>query len=192
MANYNFRQFQILFRARLKVQRILPYLEEGKPILDIGAGNGGVDFMLSNKHDLAVHPIDVVNKSRFQSIQPQIFNGEVLPFEANTFHTVLLLTVLHHTTNPEALVAEAKRVATHQVIIMEDIYSNTLQERLTKFMDSIVNWEFQGHPHNNRTDEGWRRLFDKLDLLIAESVYHRVGMIFRQVTYVLKKEKGRS
>lgn len=185
------RERQILWRAGIKVQRIAPYLEAGQNILDIGTGNGGVAYLLEKELGLPVHPVDVVNKSRLEDIVPQIFDGKSLPFADYSFPTVMLLTVLHHAHHPKLLIKEAARVSTDKVIIMEDIYSNPVQKLLTNFMDSVVNWEWRNHPYNNKPDQEWRDVFDQIGLSVTQANYHRIGVIFSQVTYVLKKKKGR-
>ena len=75
-----------------------------------------------------------------------------------------------------------------RIIIMEDIYSNSLQKYLTFFVDSLVNLEFSDHPHSNKTDEEWRELFRKNGLKLVDAKYHRFLLFFRQVTYYLEKE----
>jgi hypothetical protein len=94
--------------------------------------------------------------------------------------------MLHHTTNAEALIREAGRVS-DRVIIMEDIYENRFQQWITWFTDSLVNWEFYGHPHTNRTDAEWKELFERNGLKLEKVEYYRFLLLFRQVMYVLKK-----
>jgi len=50
-----------------------------------------------------------------------VCGGVRLPFADGEFDTVLLLSVLHHAKSPEAVLAEAARVARHRVIVFEDI-----------------------------------------------------------------------
>lgn len=110
-------------------------------------------------HGFEITPLDVKRNSAFNSVQPVIYDGEQLPFQDKSFDTVLLITVLHHLKVPEKLIRSAVRVG-KQLLIMEDIYNNTFQKYLTFFADSLNNWEFIGHPHSNKTDDGWRRVFE--------------------------------
>ncbi len=176
----------INLRAGLKVKRIKGWFSLDEQVLDIGTGNGGVAFKLYNR-GVDVTTIDVKNRSRISQIQPVIYDGKHIPFSDEAFHTVMLLTVLHHTTDPETILREAKRVG-KRIIVMEDIYSNTLQKWLTYGMDSLVNLEFRGHPHTNKTDAEWRRLFQELGLRVTKVRYHSVLVIFSQATYELEKE----
>ncbi len=183
-----FREKQILLRARIKYDRIAPFLGN-KPILDIGSGNAGVVKLLENAGH-RVTALDVRNKSRFPDITPLIYDGKRLPFEDESFHTVTLLTVLHHCENPELIVQEAARVCSDTLLIMEDLYANKYEKLLTHFSDSLVNWEFKGHPHSNKSDLEWQRLFEMTGLGIENVIYYHFALFFRQVLYVLKKKKG--
>lgn len=185
-----FREKQILLRAGIKYGRIVPFVGKG-PILDIGSGNAGVAKLLQND-GLQVIALDVKNRSRFPDIQPLIYDGQRLPFEDQSFPTVMLLTVLHHCDNPGQIVHEAARVCSNTLLVMEDIYGNRCQKALTHFSDSLVNWEFKGHPHSNKSDREWQSLFKKNGLFIDAVIYYRFALVFKQVLYVLKKRKGQS
>ena len=172
-------------RARIKLQRTEKYIPKKSKILDVGSGICGLAFSYTNKgHDVTC--LDVVDHSFFPEIKPIIYDGKKFPFANRSFDTCMIITVLHHTTTQKEIIEEASRVA-DQVIIMEDVYTNIIQKYLTYWMDSIVNLEFAGHPHSNRDEAGWEKLFDELDLEIVDNQVHRMLIFFRQVTYLLKK-----
>lgn len=171
--------------ARLKLKRIRPYLSREQKIVDIGSGNCALVKLLL-KEGYHVVPCDISNKSRFPDISPVIANGDVLPFQDNEFDVALLITMLHHTPTPENIVLEASRVA-DQLIIIEDIYTNVIQKYLTFFVDSLVNWEFKGHPHSNKTDVRWNKLFNKLKLTVVRKKTYKFLLFFKQVLYDLRK-----
>lgn len=180
----SFRRWQILKRASIKAGALLPLLPVNAPILDIGSGNGGLVYLL-RKSGRNITASDVVNRSRFPSVEPLLIANNYIPYPENHFDTVLLITVLHHTVDQTAIIAEAKRLATRQVIIMEDIYFNTFQRLLTYAMDSLVNGEWRGHPHTNRTDREWRKVFDTMGLQVSDAHYMRTLGFFSQVIYQL-------
>lgn len=107
-----------------------------------------------------------------------------MPYEDKTFDCALLITVLHHTPNPEEVIKEAKRVA-KRVLIIEDTFSNALQEKITYFADSLVNMEFVGHPHTNKTDQGWKERFDSMGMSLDTSETWSFLLLFRQSLYFL-------
>lgn len=158
-----------------------------RTIIDIGAGTCNVAELLSEKGFL-LQPVDVKNLSFVKNYQPIIFNGTTLPFLDNSFDSALLLDVLHHTSNPEQLLQEAKRVA-NSVLVMESVYNCIPQKVLFLIIDSFLNMEFLNHPWNYRTDEQWQLLFRQLGFRIAKSASARFWFLFQSQTYVLEKYK---
>ena len=185
--NAAFRRQQLLSKAKLKLDRILPLLKNDRQVLDIGTGTGALALLLLAEGK-QVTGLDVVDKSDFEEVRPQLFNGRDLPFEDASFDVVQLITVLHHASDPDRVLKEALRVG-NKVIVMEDIYGNPFQKYLTWFTDSLVNKEFWGHPHTNRTDAEWKATFEDMGTeLVFEEQYRFLGL-FRQVTYVLASRK---
>ena len=174
-----------LWDAKFKIERISEYLSPGDKVLDIGTGPGSV-CLLMNRRGYNLTPIDVQNRTLSQEIEPEIYDGKKLPYNNSSFDTALILTVLHHTPNPEEILLEAKRVA-DKIIIIEDIYTNPIQRYLTYFVDSIVNMEFSGHPHSNKSDNEWKEVFLELGLKLKAAKYSRFLLFFRQATYYLEK-----
>ena len=171
-------------RIRIKLDRLAPHLPTDGPILDLGCGHGGVCRALRAQGH-TVLPIDVADRSWFDDVRPPIYDGGRLPFPDHSVPTVLLATVLHHTADPDAVLAEAARVAQHRIVVMEDVYTSAWQRALTLFTDSLVNLEFRGHPHTNRDDAGWRATFHGLGLTVVASETRPTLGLFAQAVYVL-------
>lgn len=172
-------------RVGIKLDKIAAHMDPKESHLDVGCGNGGLCHSLKAK-GYQIQPLDVKNISFFEDVQPLVYDGERFPYEDNSFDTVLIITVLHHTPEPEAILREAQRVARKKIILMEDIYRNPLQKHLTFFMDSLVNFEFDGHPHTNKNDAGWKQTFQEMGLELKSAEYMRTLVFFRQVIYVLE------
>lgn len=170
-----------------KSELIGGFLNDSKTILDIGTGSGGFAYFLSQKN-FKVTPVDVVDKTVQNHIDPIIYDGLHLPFEDKSFDASMLITVLHHCPNPEQVFAEAVRVSKTKIIVLEDVYSNKIMKRLTWFMDSLVNMEFRGHPHSNKSDAQWEALFKKHNLKVKKKTKTKVLAIFTQVMYHLEKQ----
>jgi alpha-1,6-mannosyltransferase len=174
-----------LRRASVKLRRLRPLYPQHATVLEVGCGNGALTLLLRQENHI-VTPLDIADLSLFPSVRPLVYDGTAFPFSDRQFHTCQLITMLHHTPDPDRLIREAMRVA-DRIIIMEDIYEGALQKRLTFLADSIVNAEFFGHPHTNRTDAEWRATFQKLGLRVEFEEQYRFLGLFRQVTYVLSK-----
>ncbi len=108
-------------------------------VLDIGCGDGDIDEQIVNKRqDIILAGIDIMERSKTK-IPVTVFNGKDIPYSDNTFDCVLLIDVLHHTENPDALMQEAKRVS-RQDIIIKDHYARTkLDHFILRFMDWVSN-----------------------------------------------------
>lgn len=170
-------------RVKIKRDRIASRLQSGEKIIDIGTGNGGLcNSLMKLGHD--VTPVDVKDRSFFKNVKPNVYDGVKLPYAEDEFDVALLITVLHHTPDPRAILKEALRVAP-RVVIMEDIYRNPVQKHLTFFTDSLVNLEFADHPHTNKDDDGWRQLFDELGLRLVSREDFRTLLFYRQVIYAV-------
>ena len=154
--------------------------------IEIGSGPGSV-LSVMRKQNYTVEGLDIADNSFREDLRPTVYDGENMPFLHNDFDTALLLTVLHHTQDPDAIIREAARIA-KRIVIIEDVYDNRFMEWLTKVFDSVMNLEFIGHPHSNRSDAEWRETFERLDLRIRYRKIHRVAGIFQQAVYVLETD----
>ncbi|MAF25411.1 SAM-dependent methyltransferase [bacterium] len=172
-------------RAAGIITRIKPFLDKNDLILDLGAGTCHICKILSQKGHKVI-PLDVQDLSFTDNIKPIIYDGNKIPYGNNKFDKALILTVLHHTPDPEKILREAKRTA-KRIIVMEDIYSHTIHKHLTYFFDSLLNLEFTHHPHTNKNDTQWRKTFKKLGLKLVDVKYSHSFPVFTHAFYYLKK-----
>jgi len=158
--------------------------------IEIGSGPGSVlDVM--RRANYFIDGLDIRDTSFREDLRPILYDGKTMPFCKHAYDTALLPTVLHHTRDPEAIIAEAARIA-KRVIIIEDVYEGRIMEWLTKRLDSLMNLEFFGHPHSNRTDDEWQATFERLGLSVNHRSIHRIGGIFKQAVYVVEPRKADS
>jgi len=172
-------------RAGEIFSRISAYIKKKNRILDIGVGSSHVTKLMIDS-GFRITPLDVINLSYFNDIKPIIYDGKKIPFADNEFDVSLLITVLHHAKDPKGLLKEAVRVS-RKIIIVEDIYRDSLQKYLTYLMDSIGNLEFFGHPHNNKSDEEWKGAFKELNLNLKDARYYPFWKFFMSAVYCLGK-----
>ena len=172
-------------RAEKIIGQIELHLKKNNRILDIGSGTCAVCEILQSK-GYETTPLDVMNLSFNKDIKPILYGGEKIPFADNKFDVSLIITVLHHSPNPNRILKEAKRVS-KRIIVVEDIYRNSLHKFLTYFFDSILSLHFFNHPHNNKDDKGWKNTFKNLGLNLINAKYMRVFWVFDLAIYHLKK-----
>ena len=172
-------------RAKDMINKIQAHLKKDDLIVDIGSGTCNICEILLNK-GYNIAPLDVQNLSFVNNLKPVIYDGNKIPFNDDQFNKSLILTVLHHTSEPEKILREAKRVS-KRIIIIEDIYTNWFHKYVTYFFDSLLNLEFVGHPHTNKNDEQWKKTFEKLGLKLIDAKYNYSLLVFKHATYYLEK-----
>lgn len=172
-------------RAKDMVKQIEQYLNKHDHILDVGAGTCNICQVLRERN-FSIIPLDTKNLSFIDNIKPIIYDGNEIPFKDNKFDVALILTVLHHTPKPEEIIKEAKRVS-KRIIIIEDIYTNIIHKYLTYFTDSLLSLEFIDHPHSNKANREWQKLFKKLGLKLKEMKYKKTFLVFKHAVYYLEK-----
>ena len=176
--------------ARRKRDWMAPHLPRGGRLLEIGAGPGSLlDALRRDGFDAT--GVDIKDTSYRDDLRPVLYDGRRLPFGDDAFDAALLVTTLHHTPDPEAMIREAMRVAP-RVVIIEDIYAGAMQRRLTKIADAVTNLEFFGHPHANRDDAGWTATFSRLGLAIDHASQKPIAFLFVQGLYVLDRTEERA
>jgi ubiquinone/menaquinone biosynthesis C-methylase UbiE len=171
-----------------KLKSVLPHLDKNEKNLDIGCGNGMITHTL-RQQDFPCTPLDVADLAIMPDVNVIVYDGLSMPFEEKVFDTALLLTVLHHTPDPVPVLKETARVA-KKIIIIEDIYSNKIQQYMTYAMDTLVNLGHSSMTYQNKSDSEWKATFDELGMELVEESSKSVLFFFRQATYVLKTKSN--
>lgn len=171
-------------RAHDILRQLAPFLRSNEHILDVGSGIGDVTLAMQQAGN-DVTALDVENLSCTPEVQPVLYDGHTMPFANKSFDTATIITTMHHATDPDRVLAESARVA-KRLIIIEDIYHSTPHKYATYFMDSLLNLEFVGHPHSNKTDEQWKAAFTKLDLKLVAEQANKSFVVMRHKLYVLE------
>jgi SAM-dependent methyltransferase len=152
---------------RWRCNLVQPYLRASDSVLDVGAGTGWVAKRLAEQVGCSMTLVDVLNCNE-TDLPLQIYDGKKLPFPDKSFDTVLLVFVLHHTTNHEEILEEARRVARRAIVIVEDTPVNLFERGVELFWDTVLSWEHRfSAPHNYRTIQGWRGVFKSVGLRLA-------------------------
>ena len=158
-------------RAEGFVEIFEPHLPKRSRVLDIGGSWGYYVKPLSDRgHHLTV--LDVV-KPGYQQSPVVVYKGDRIPFGDSAFDASLLVTVLHHVTDPEALIREARRVTRKTLVVIEDLYHHRLGRWWTIVRDTLYNFEFVGHPRSFKKREEWLEVFHRngFELIGEKQVY---------------------
>ncbi|MGH7278543.1 MAG: class I SAM-dependent methyltransferase, partial [Candidatus Rokuibacteriota bacterium] len=105
--------------ARRQAATVAPFVV-GRRILDLGAGEAYVAAALAPRWTCAVD----VGPFRRAPGRYVVYDGGRLPFPDGAFDTTLLLLVLHHCADADAVLDEACRVTRRRVIVTESVYRN--------------------------------------------------------------------
>ena len=116
--------------------------------------------------DISVRGVEVIVRPG-SLIPVESFDGAHLPCEDRSVDTVMVVDVLHHTTDPRVLLAEAARVARHSVLLKDHFEDGWLARQSLRVMD----WVGNAHtgvalPYNYWSRREWDRAFAALGLRV--------------------------
>ncbi len=145
-------------------------------VLDVGCGDGLVSAVLQQKRsDISVQGIDVLPRAHTH-IPVALFDGSHLPFSTASFGVVLFADVLHHTVEPTVLLQEARRVATHHLLIKDHYREGVAANTRLRFMDWVGNARYGvSLPYNYWTRQQWHSAWREIGLQ-PEHLVTRLGL----------------
>ncbi|MFT4703801.1 MAG: ubiquinone/menaquinone biosynthesis C-methylase UbiE [Bradymonadia bacterium] len=179
---------------RRRVDKILEELQvrPGSKVLEVGCGAGNI---LERISDAELHGVDIsdyiIEKARKRlGRRATIIKGdaEALPYEDQSFDRVYCSEVLEHVLNPEKVIAEMRRVLTHNGVAVVSVPNEAVINRLKQVVfrtgpigrfilqadkegyESVENME--DHWHLHEFDEALLR--EKIGDSFAVEVIHAV------------------
>ncbi len=178
-------------RGWTKWNRLRPHLQSLRPgarVLDLGSGEGYVADAAAQDRGIAVTGADVVAYGH-GARAVDLYDGVRLPYETGKFDSVVVVFVLHHSEEPEAVLAEAVRVAAGTVVILETIWAEPWQkvwlERLDRFVNRVRSRSaIDETPLDIRSDSEWRAVITSLGLTLLHA--RTWGGLHPQALYVLE------
>jgi ubiquinone/menaquinone biosynthesis C-methylase UbiE len=183
------REKALLDRANIVYKQISPYLS-GDSLLDIGCGNGLISHLARAHFQKKIQLLDVVSQVMPTLDLPFLpYNeGDPLPVANNSFDTVLLIAVLHHSADPEKLLKLAWGAARKRLIIIESVVGvhdvpQPATYELAKCSDAdqiayaaFIDWFYNrvlhdgvSVPYNFTTPEDWRITFMKHEMPLIKT-----------------------
>lgn len=156
-----------VYNARLRalVRKITPHIRAGDKVLDVGCGNGTLGkAILDNPACPARVEIEGLERvpRGSEPITVHAYAGPTMPFEDNTYDTVIIADVLHHEPEPDTLLAECARVSRRLVIIKDHQIRGVIAQQRVAFMDWAANAPY-GVPclFRYNTPNGWTKTLNR-------------------------------
>jgi len=179
-------------RADLIYSQIQEYVSGS--VLDLGCGDGKVGALLA-KDSLEVMLADVYKHDHVDSTRldfVQFKAGKRIPIELQ-YDTTLVLTVLHHSSNPYDTIEQAKRLTKKggRIIVIESVYGiedetefgklGKEEQRLANiffdhFYNRVIHYSDDPQnkvnvPFNFRTPPQWKEFFEQHELEQEKVIY---------------------
>jgi len=156
-------------REDVLARNIAQLLPEGvSSLLDVGCGDGVISRAVADvTPGLSVEGVEVLDRASC-AIPYSLFDGKTLPHGDGAIDCVSFVDVLHHTPDPDALIAEAVRVSNRYLIIKDHIWSNWFDRFVLRVMDWVGNRSYSVHlNYNYLHDRHWQEIFDRNGLAVA-------------------------
>lgn len=154
-------------RIRVLARHATELLPRDVSVLDVGAGDGLLAArMMLARPDLRIEGVDVLVRPTTH-IRVQPFDGVRLPFADRAVDVAMLVDVLHHAREQDALLAELARVARQGVLIKDHVLAGPLAWRTLAFMDWVGNARHGvALPYAYWTPERWQEGFARAGLRV--------------------------
>ena len=151
-----------------RINRLAAALIERLPanarVLDVGCGSGDLAALVMRiRPDVRIEGIDVLVRPG-TAIPVHQFDGLHIPFADRAFDVAIVVDVLHHTDDPEAVLAEISRVAS-AVIVKDHLRDGLAANATLRFMDWVGNAAHGVRlPYNYLSRREWTGMWGRLGL----------------------------
>lgn len=180
------------FRAKRIANYLNKYLAPGETVIDCGCGSLRIAQILQQLTGVKVYGADMIDLNQTK-LNFCICSGENLAFATRCVSVVCLIFVLHHIENPIEALKECLRVANLRVIILEDVFQNSVEKKLTALLDWIGNRSISSDmnmPFNFRSEKEWKDIFAALNvrLVAVECIRPVPWRLSRHRLFILDKK----
>jgi ubiquinone/menaquinone biosynthesis C-methylase UbiE len=159
------------YRARRIAADLATALDGEQTVLDCGCGRMEIAQQLHAMLGTDVVGLDLISVNQ-TSLPLCLGNGIQLPFADQSFDAVYVALVLHHSRQPEHVLAECLRVTRRLLVVLEDVYNNSLERSLLKILDWLGNRSISpdiNFPYNFKKEAEWLHIFHKLGVRLQRA-----------------------
>lgn len=151
-----------LRRAEFNLRFILPWIEAGSTVADIGAGDGLLASSIQQQADARVRGFDIEARE-LSNFQVEVYDGNHIPAEEGAFDTSICVAVLHHCDDAERVVSEIARVTRKRFLLVEDRFDSALDRWGVIGFHHYLKWveRMPFNPAGFRTTQAWCSLLEK-------------------------------
>jgi SAM-dependent methyltransferase len=169
---------RLVYGRRIDVlaRHLVEVIPRNATVLDVGAGDGLLAKRIeAERRDLRMYGVDVLVRPKTH-IPVRQFDGVLLPFADDAFDAVMLVDVLHHADDQQALLREVARVARRSVVIKDHNADGFLAGPTLRLMDWVGNARHGvALPYSYWSSERWSKEFSEAGLRLA-SQRSRLGL----------------
>ncbi|NIJ21842.1 SAM-dependent methyltransferase [Sphingomonas naasensis] len=174
-------------RVRTLAAALAERLPADARVLDVGCGSGDLAALIMRlRPDVRIEGIDVLVRPD-TAIPVRAYDGSHIPFEDGAFDAAIVVDVLHHTDDPEAVLGEIARVA--PIVVIKDHLRDGIAANATlRFMDWVGNAAHGVRlPYNYLSRRQWQAAWDRLGLG-ASAFVTRLALYPRPFSWLFDRE----
>jgi len=163
-------------RARILASHLARLIPPNSRVIDIGCGDGLIaSEIMKTRPDLKIKGVEVLIYKKTH-IPISLFDGAHVQVEDGSCDAAIMVDVLHHSDDGEALLREARRIAKKTIIIKDVVNDGFLADFTLRWMDRLGNERYGvACPFNFWPQQRWQDTFTRLGL--AQSSWQgRIGL----------------
>jgi SAM-dependent methyltransferase len=158
-------------RVRVLARALAAQIPPDSSVLDIGCGDGAIASLLRSQNPtVRVQGIEVAPRADCL-VECKAFDGTTIPHASGSFDVCMLIDVLHHAHDIQALLKEASRVSARYVLVKDHLAESRIDLLTLKFMDWVGN---RPHgvvvPYRFQSRAQWREHFFIAGLRVVASL----------------------
>lgn len=173
-------------RVRVLAAAIAERLPANASVLDVGCGSGDMAAaVMALRPDVTIEGIDVLVRPN-TAIPVTRYDGDHIPFADGHFDAAIIVDVLHHTDDPQAVLGETARVA-KMVVVKDHLREGVAAYATLRFMDWIGNAAHGVRlPYNYLSLGEWRGTWSSLGLA-ADQFVTRLALYPRPFSWLFDR-----